>query len=625
MLALSALPTWAILTATSATLFYVWFRIAFRERLALTAKLPGPAVYPIIGSLYLIKDSLSEFFKFAIRESRRFPEKIGKIEWMHRVAVGLWNPDDVEVILGSSVHITKSMEYRFFQPWLGNGLLISNGDTWHTHRRLIAPTFHAHVLKQFIHLFNRNSRALCERLDATSGQTVDIHDYMSEATVETLLGRAQKQNGGYEYATAVMKMCEVLHVRMFRPWLWPDWLFNLTSMGRMQKKLLHTIHSLTHEVLEKRKSERKLGVREGLYKRITKDEDDEVNGGDAEAADASGTSNGYPTGLRDDLDDDIGEKKRVAFLDQMLDVSEDGNVLTEQEVEEQVNTIMFEGHDTTASLCSFFLSVMGVHRDIQERCAEEQRRIFGTSMRPATFEDTLEMKYLERCISETMRLYPPVPLIARHATENIQLKSGYVIPEGTSIVISQYLLHRDPETFPNPEEFNPDNFLPERCVGRHFYSFIPFSAGPRSCVGRKYAMLKVKIMLSWVLRKFVVRADIPEENFRLTGDIILKREDGHPVRLYPRDMARQEGLERSPECVIQCITEYSAGSAMQRLSVTLVLAATLAAVSASPLSSADRSLVPEFFSRDPAWDGLVADIAGRDPGAKRRCETISRN
>lgn len=92
------------------------------------------------------------------------------------------------MILGSSKHLDKSAEYRFFQPWLGDGLLISSGETWRNHRRLIAPTFHINVLKQFVHLFNRNSRALCEKLAPSVGMSIDVHDHLSETTVEILLG-----------------------------------------------------------------------------------------------------------------------------------------------------------------------------------------------------------------------------------------------------------------------------------------------------------------------------------------------------------------------------------------------------------------------------------------------------
>jgi len=258
-----------------------------------------------------------------------------------------------------------------------------------------------------------------------------------------------------------------------------------------------------------------------------------------------GLSFGQSAGLRDDLDvdneeNDIGEKKRLAFLDLLLESAQNGALITDKEIKEQVDTIMFEGHDTTAAGSSFFLSMMGVHQDIQQKVVEELYGIFGDSNRPATFQDTLEMKYLERCLMETLRLFPPVPLIARQLKEDLKLASGdYIVPAGATVAVATFKLHRNEKIYPNPTKFNPDNFLPERQANRHYYAFVPFSAGPRSCVGRKYAMLKLKILLSTILRNYKVYSDLKEDDFKLQADIILKREEGFMVRLQPRQqMAR---------------------------------------------------------------------------------------
>lgn len=178
---------------------------------------------------------------------------------------------------------------------------------------------------------------------------------------------------------------------------------------------------------------------------------------------------------------------------------------------------------------------MACHPDIQERVCAEQKQIFGDSKRPATFADTLQMNYLERVIFETLRMYPPVPVIAREVQENVKLVSKpYTVPAGATVVIGQFKIHRRKDIYENPDVFNPDNFLPSVTQNRNYYGFIPFSAGPRSCVGRKYAILKLKILLSTIMRNFKISSSCTEADFKLQADIILKRTDGFRISVEKR-------------------------------------------------------------------------------------------
>lgn len=343
-----------------------------------------------------------------------------------------------------------------------------------------------------------------------------------------------------------MKMSNILHLRHMKVWLRPDFLFNLTKYGKDQIHLLEIIHGLTKKIIARKKQEYKSGKRNVIdvsaQNGSATQNGQAIQNGNAKNKNApvEGLSFGQSANLKDDLDvddNDVGEKKRQAFLDLLMEAGQNGSVLTDTEVKEQVDTIMFEGHDTTAAASSFFLSVMGCHPDIQEKVIQELDDIFGDSDRPVTFQDTMEMKYLERCLMETLRLYPPVPLIARTINTDLKLASGdYVVPAGCTVVVTTFKMHRQPHIYPNPEVFDPDNFLPEKTANRHYYAFVPFSAGPRSCVGRKYAMLKLKIILATIMRNFRVKSDIKEADFRLQADIILKRAEGFKIRLEPRKL-----------------------------------------------------------------------------------------
>ncbi|KAF5302920.1 hypothetical protein FQA39_LY02100 [Lamprigera yunnana] len=525
-------------------LWYIYWRLSKKHMVELAEKIPGPKGWPLIGNVLEFVGPSFQIFKRIYEMSLTYDSVVRC--WLGpKLLIFLTDPRDVEIILNSSVHIDKASEYRFFQPWLGNGLLISSGTIWKHHRKLIAPTFHLNILKGFINLFNTNSRATVEKLKMENGKTFDCHDYMSEATVEILLETAMGVNkstqgqSGYEYAMAVMKMCDILHLRHTKIWLQPDWLFNLTRYGKIQRNLLDVIHSLTRRVVKNKMEAFNKGIR-GSIAQVPAEI---LNTNDSETETKTvveGISFGKSVGIKDDLDvddNDVGEKKRLAFLDLMIEASQNGVILTNEEIKEQVDTIMFEGHDTTAAASSFFLSLMAVHPNIQEKVHQELENIFGKSDRPATFADTLEMKYLERCLLETLRLYPPVPIIARKLNHDVQLASGdYTLPAGCTIVIGTFRIHRRDDIYANPNVFNPDNFLPECTASRHYYSFIPFSAGPRSCVGRKYAMLKLKVLLSTIMRNFVVKSKCQESDFQLQGDIILKRAEGFPISLEPRTL-----------------------------------------------------------------------------------------
>ncbi|XP_049864912.1 cytochrome P450 4g15 [Pectinophora gossypiella] len=542
----AASSTWAatsmfyMLLVPAMILWYTYWRMSRRHMYELADKLIGPKGLPLIGNALEFTGGSSDIFKNLVTKSTEFDhESVVKIWIGPRLLVFLYEPRDVELILSSHVHIDKAEDYRFFKPWLGDGLLISTGQKWRSHRKLIAPTFHLNVLKSFIDLFNANSRAVVDKLKKESG-AFDCHDYMSECTVEILLetamgvSKSTQDQSGFEYAMAVMKMCDILHLRHTKIWMRPDILFNLTEYAKNQNKLLDIIHGLTKKVIKRKKEEFKSGKKPSILTETTESTSAEPG----KVTSVEGLSFGQAAGLKDDLDvddNDVGQKKRLAFLDLLLESSQSGVAITDEEIKEQVDTIMFEGHDTTAAGSSFFLSMMGIHQDIQDKVIEEIDQIFGDSDRPATFQDTLEMKYLERCLMETLRMFPPVPIIARHLKQDITLPSnGKQVPAGTTVVITTYKLHRRPDVYPNPDKFDPDNFLPERSANRHYYAFVPFSAGPRSCVGRKYAMLKLKIILSTILRNFRVQSDLKEKDFQLQADIILKRAEGFKVRLEPR-------------------------------------------------------------------------------------------
>lgn len=511
-------------------LYEYWHRNTREYRMV--ANIPSPPSLPLIGMAHLAAGlSNAEILSVGLGYLNKYGETMKA--WLGNVLiVFLTNPHDIELILSGHQHLTKAEEYRYFKPWFGDGLLISNGHHWRHHRKMIAPTFHQSILKSFVPTFVAHSKAVSARMAKEAGKSFDVHDYMSQTTVDILLTTAMgvkklpEGNKSFEYAQAVVDMCDIIHTR--------------------QVKLLYRLDSIYKFTKLREKGDRMMNIILGMTRKVVKDRNEnyspEARAIIEDVAEPTPAKQATKTeGLRDDLDDidenDVGAKRRLALLDAMVEMAKNPDIeWNEKDIMDEVNTIMFEGHDTTSAGSSFALCMMGIHKDIQERVFAEQKAIFGDNMqRDCTFADTMEMKYLERVILETLRMYPPVPLIARRLDHDVKLVSGpYTVPKGTTCVVLQYCVHRRPDIYENPTKFDPDNFLPERAAKRHYYSFIPFSAGPRSCVGRKYAMLKLKVLLSTIVRNFIIHSTDTEADFKLQADIILKLENGFNISLEPR-------------------------------------------------------------------------------------------
>lgn len=177
---------------------------------------------------------------------------------------------------------------------------------------------------------------------------------------------------------------------------------------------------------------------------------------------------------------------------------------------------------------------IGLHPEVQEKLHAEMDCIFGDdSERPVTAEDLRQMTYLEMVIKESLRLYPAGPFFARHLAEDVTT-NGYLLPKGTVVWLCILSLHLNEEVFPEPMRFDPERFSPAQARGRHPYAYLPFSGGPRGCLGQKFAMMEEKIILANVVRKFKLRTIGTPDKLVLTSEIILRPKNPISVVCEPR-------------------------------------------------------------------------------------------
>ena len=226
--------------------------------------------------------------------------------------------------------------------------------------------------------------------------------------------------------------------------------------------------------------------------------------------------------LKNELfDDETGRKRRMAFLDSLIvHHLNDSNSLTEKGIREEVDTFMFEGHDTTSMALSWTTYLIGLNPDIQKKCHEELDSIFGDDKdRPLTMQDLRQMKYVEACIKEGLRLFPSVPYIARVSNQEIII-NGHLVPKGVTLLLYLHQVHRDPEVFPKPEVYMPERFLDPGKM--HPFAFVPFSAGPRNCIGQKFALLEEKAIISSIFRNFNVTSIDHRDKIKVATELVLR-------------------------------------------------------------------------------------------------------
>lgn len=440
--------------------------------------------------------------------------------------LALFKAGPVEDLLASNTILKKGHEYELIGPWLATGLLTSSGSKWRSRRKLLTPAFHFRILEDFLPAINDQSKVLVRKLGQLENDgSCDIVPLVTlcalDIICETIMGYTlnAQSNRESEYVKAIQVLGHMFTRRLESPLYWVDPIFRISSAGRLFHQKIRELHRFTLKVIRERKRE----LQECPELQAPLDE----------------------TSSEADI---YGLKGKVVkpFLDILLrEHIKDPENFTEEHVREEVDTFMFEGHDTTAMGMSWALYLIGLYQEHQDLIYRELESIFGADRdRPVTSDDLKQMKYMECCLKESQRLYPSVPFITRNCEQDVTI-AGRVVPKGADIQIAIYNLHRDAEVFPNPEEFIPDRFLPENAKGRHPFAFVPFSAGPRNCIGQRFAMMEEKVVIANILRNYKLVSMHHRDKIRVMAELVLRPKTGLHVKFIPRFSDKKKGLSLS--------------------------------------------------------------------------------
>ncbi|RXG61450.1 cytochrome P450 4c3 [Armadillidium vulgare] len=486
-----------------------------QRKLSIINKIPGPKTTFLFGNALELMGSPSENFKVVSREFCNNSCGLSRTWIGLKPHLLIYKSSVAETVLNSQKFIEKSTDYFALHSWLGTGLLTSTGAKWHKRRKMLTPAFHFKILEDFVDIFNRQSQKLVKNLEAKcGGEPFNIFSYLTLCTLDIILESAMgrsinaQDNSNSDYVRAIYDMCTHVVEKQTRPWLQIGLIYKLLGYEKKEKECLKILHGFSYETIKERRKELK------LLKNT-----EQIDQVDEQWFDV------FPIS---------GKKKRLAFLDMLLEYADEHEALSDEDIREEVDTFMFEGHDTTAAALNWTLYLFGQYPEIQDKVYEEIESIFGKSDRDVTSSDIREMKYLECCIKEALRLFPSVPIFGREYREDSEI-DGYVIPAGTSVWIFTYRLHRDPEVFPDPNAFIPERFFPENSMNRNPYAYVPFSAGPRNCIGQKFALMEEKVVLSTFLRKYKVKSLEKIKDLKLVGDVILRPEKDTILKIFPRN------------------------------------------------------------------------------------------
>jgi cytochrome P450 len=209
---------------------------------------------------------------------------------------------------------------------------------------------------------------------------------------------------------------------------------------------------------------------------------------------------------------------------------ETGTGMTDQQLRDEVMTMLLAGHETTSLALSWTYYLLSQHRDVEQGITDEVERVIG-DRRPA-FTDVDQLISTRRALEESLRLYPPAWGFSRLALGDDEI-SGYRVPEGSIVFVIPFVVHRRPKLWPDPERFDPDRFAPERESARPRFAYIPFGGGPRGCIGTQFAMLEAMLIVAAIAQRFRVEL-VPDQQIRPEPLITLRPAPGIRARLKPR-------------------------------------------------------------------------------------------
>jgi cytochrome P450 len=407
---------------------------------------PGPRGHLLLGSLpEFRRDVLGYLSAWARQYGDVVPIRLPR-----RRLVMLSHPDLIEDVLTAHARrTTKTALLNMLRPILGDGLLLSEGDTWLRQRRLIQPAFHRQRIAAYGDVMaGYAERAMQEWKD---GQTRDVHADMmavTQAIVAKTLFDAVVSDTAWDVGQALHVLTEDFSRRRTRLFELPGWI--PTPARRRYRAAVEQLDRIVYDIIAARR-------RSG---------------------------------------EDRGDLLSILLAARDAD---DGSRMTDQQVRDEIMTLFLAGHETTAVSLSWTWYLLAQHPAVEAQLVDEVRRVLAGRL--PTVADLPRLRYTEMVVTESMRLYPPAFMVTRRVVEPFEVGGHRMAPD-TTLVMSQWVVQRDERWFEAPEAFRPERWENDLAKRLPRYAYFPFGGGPRLCIGNTFATMEATLLLATIAQRF---------------------------------------------------------------------------------------------------------------------------
>lgn len=434
-------------------------------------KPPGPNNLPVVGTTpYYSRDPFR--FMEAVRDAYG---DVARFDLGPQETYMVSTPELVQQVLVSESDRFRKPKFQSdaMEELLGNGLLLSEGTFWREMRQLAQPAFSPDRIEDLTEMMATRAASLVD--DWRHGEVRDVEVEMATVTVEIIVDAMFGTELTPEQTRIVQENLEPLG-RRFEPdprrAVVPDWL--PTRENRQYRAAIETLEGVIDEIVAERR-------REGI------DGDDLLS---------------------------------------ILLRARDAGEIDDTQVRDEAMTMLLAGHDTTALTLTYALYLLSENPEKRRRLYEEIDEVVDGQ---PGMTDIPRLEYTRWVLDEAMRLYPPVYTMFRQPQEDVEL-AGYTVPEGSLVMLPQWALHRDPEYFEEPLAFRPERW---ESPSNPQFSYFPFGAGPRSCIGKRFSLVEATMVLATIAREWRLER-IDDGPLDLRGSLTMHPADGMEMRIERR-------------------------------------------------------------------------------------------